>query len=109
MTPRPVDAKAVGARIALARERAGIKQAELAEQLGVIPRSVQNYEYGRIPYRYLDKLAEILDVPKDWILYGDDTEIEAAAVDVVARMEARFDELSGKLDAIIDALKKRPR
>lgn len=106
IAPRPVEPKEVGKRIALARERAGLKQADLAETLGVIPRSMQNYEYGRIPYRLLDRIADATSVSKDWILYGDNVDGDTAAV-AVPTFDARLDEIEAKLDTIIGLLKRR--
>lgn len=104
--PRPLDGPQIGQRIALARENAGITQAELAEAIGVIPRSVQNYEYGRIPFRALGKIAQTIGVTRDWILYGDDGDDSTAAV-VQTDFDARFNALEAKLDQIITLLKRR--
>ena len=105
ITPRPVEPKDVGKRISLARERAGLKQSDLAETIGVIPRSMQNYEYGRIPYRLLDRIADTTGVTKEWILYGDNGG-DATAVDVPT-FDARLEEIEAKLDTIIGLLKRR--
>lgn len=105
-TPRPVDPKEVGHRIAMAREQAGLRQSELAEQIGVIPRSMQNYEYGRIPYRFLDRIADACGVSKEWILYGDGV-VASDNGKAAPGFDARFDEIVQKLDEIVALLKKR--
>jgi len=48
------------------RETAGMTQAQLAEHLGVILRSVQRYEYGerRIPPRVADRMRALKDKEK---------------------------------------------
>jgi HTH-type transcriptional regulator, cell division transcriptional repressor len=100
-TPQ-LDASAVGRRLALARQTAGMTQVELAQRIGVIPRSIQNYEAGRIPWRLLSKLVTTLEVSKEWLLYGNDVQsvgddevlqrlerIERLLSDILARLEAQ--------------------
>jgi PAS domain S-box-containing protein len=75
----------VGRRIAQARKEAGLTQQELAEQVGVTRRSVQGYESGAVlPYRHLDRLAEVLDRSPEWLLATRlAPELEAEVRDVV--------------------------
>lgn len=59
----------LGARIAAARNEAGLTQQELADGIGVTRRSVQGYEGGRVaPYRHLARIAEVVDRPREWFL-----------------------------------------
>jgi transcriptional regulator with XRE-family HTH domain len=80
LPPQPVDATAMGRRIAQARlEAGGMTQDTLAELLCLCKRSIQAYEGGkRIPYRHLERLSVVFDRPASWFLHGDD---ERAAPD----------------------------
>lgn len=70
------DPKAVeiGQRIAQARREMGIMtQEELAQLIGVSPRSMQAYELGEvIPYKQMKDLETVLERPIGWILHGED-------------------------------------
>lgn len=65
--------RAQGSRIKQARERAGVRQAELAYVLGVSPREVSLFESGKadvtVDRAYM--IADLLHVPSEWILFGD--------------------------------------
>jgi PAS domain S-box-containing protein len=78
-------AACVGRRIAQARKEAGLTQQELAERVGVTRRSVQGYESGAVlPYRHLERLAEILDRSPPWLLAARMApDLEAEVRDVV--------------------------
>lgn len=102
-----LDPVAIGGRIALARKQAGLTQGELAERIGVIPRSVQNYEAGRIPWKLLDSIAEATGVTKEWILHGDALDDEIGdngegLADVLALLRS----IERKVDGIAKALDK---
>lgn len=67
------DLLAVGSRIQLARERAGLDQKDLAEGVGVSPRTIGGYESGDInPYRKLQAIADRTNVSSEWLGWGDD-------------------------------------
>ena len=91
-----VDARDVGRRIAQARYEAGwMTQQTLAELLCVCKRSVQAYEAGTtIPYRHLQRLAEIFERSPSWFLYGDQGTGESSSSEeldgeIVKRLEAQ--------------------
>lgn len=67
-----VDAPTIGERIRLARKRAGLNQAALAERLGVTQPAVANWESGvHDPRRVvLAKLADALGTSLDWLSEG---------------------------------------
>lgn len=98
-----LDPSAIGARISLARREAGLSQRELAERIGVIPRSVQNYEAGRIPWKLLDSIAEATSRPKEWLLYGPDV-VEGEVPDQ-GDLGKRLDRIESVLAEILAALK----
>ena len=70
-------------------------QQTLAELLCVCKRSVQAYEAGTtIPYRHLQRLAEIFERSPSWFLYGDQgtegsSSSEELDGEIVKRLEAQ--------------------
>lgn len=62
----------LGERLAQRREQLGLSQKALAEQVGVSQQSINKIETGqtRSP-RNLDKLAQVLAVTPQWLLFGD--------------------------------------
>ncbi len=98
--PGPVDAAAVGRRIAQARREAGgMTQETLAELLCVCRRSVQAYEAGeRIPYRHLPRLAAVFERPASWFLHGEEP--------AHSTTEDGDDEILKRLDLHAQLLKK---
>ncbi len=68
----PTDIPTIGERIRLARKRAGLNQAALAERLGVTQPAVANWESGvHDPRRVvLAKLADALGTSLDWLADG---------------------------------------
>lgn len=73
-----------GARIAAARQAAGMNGAQLAEALGVAPSSITRWESGELAPRVemREPIAEALGVDVDWLFRhanGDD-EPEPVAV-----------------------------
>jgi transcriptional regulator with XRE-family HTH domain len=55
---------ALGAQIVAERSAAGVSQEALAEQLGIHPNTMRNYEKGKrdIPYGLLEQMAELLGI-----------------------------------------------
>lgn len=64
---------AIGDRIAEARQRAGLSQAELGQVADVAQTQISRYESGRaVPRRaVLARLAEALRVPLEWLSFGE--------------------------------------
>ena len=62
----------IGLRIKTAREKAGLKQHELAELIDVCPQTISAMECGRYRPKYenLIKLCEALHVSCDYIIMG---------------------------------------
>ncbi|WP_310636010.1 helix-turn-helix domain-containing protein [Delftia acidovorans] len=60
----------LGLRIAEARQKAGLSQAELGDKSGIAQTQISRYESGRAAPRResIEKLAKALDVPLDWLL-----------------------------------------
>lgn len=71
MTNGEVPPWTVADRLAKARLRAGLKQEDIAEHLGVSQSSVGKWEIGRpIRIGYLRLWADLCKVPLDWLQYG---------------------------------------
>jgi PAS domain S-box-containing protein len=81
----------IGARLAQARKQAGITQKALGASLGVTRRSIQGYEAGAVvPYKHLDRIAELLGRTHTWFLSGDVT--TSATTDPIAQLRAAIHE-----------------
>src|ERR671920_317202 len=62
---------AIARRLQHARRTAGMTQRELADHLGLTPRSIQGYEAGAVvPYRHLRTIARLLGRDMTWLLDG---------------------------------------
>lgn len=87
----------IGERIKDLRNRCGFKQQELADKIGVSRQVLSNWERGYTPLDSdgVTKLAKILEVPTDYILFGEVREIQSAAIerilDAVKDDEELFD------------------
>jgi transcriptional regulator with XRE-family HTH domain len=66
-----LEARDISARIQRARKEAGLTQEQLADLLEVIPRSVQNYESGRVPWNKINAIGKITGKSPEWLLHGD--------------------------------------
>jgi Zn-dependent peptidase ImmA (M78 family)/DNA-binding XRE family transcriptional regulator len=79
-------------RFALARRRRGLKMSELAEKIGVDPRSVTNYESGSAApsSETTEQICRVLDFPEEFF-YGeslDEIDPSTASFRSLARMTA---------------------
>jgi len=63
---------AVCRRLVEARVRKGLSQPQLANQIGVSWRVLQNWETGKtdVPFRFVPDLCEALDVSVHWLMFG---------------------------------------
>lgn len=66
----------VGRRIRRALEKQGWSQARLARELGISEKQISRYVHGKhLPgLRRLERIAELLGVPAEELMYGDDDE-----------------------------------
>ena len=98
-----LEAKAIGARIALARKEAGMTQEDVGDLASFSKRSLQDYETGvTIPYKHLRELSGLLDRPVEWYLHGEPSE-EATAEALFA---PRLDDIEEKLDRLTASVEK---
>lgn len=94
------EARAIGERIAKARNEAGLTQEEMAELASFSKRSLQDYEAGvTIPYRHMREIGAILNRQVPWFLHGDEVEVEG--------LSERVDHLQGQLDEVLGLLRSR--
>jgi transcriptional regulator with XRE-family HTH domain len=86
-------------RIARAREEAGLTQQEAADILGVHKRTIENWEHVRVPWRDLNRVAEVYGKPLDWFLHGDiATEPDEETHARLERIERVLEELVARLE-----------
>lgn len=85
--------KEIGARIRDLRDKRGWSQPQLADLLVVHLKSVGNYEKGKIPFRDLSRIAEVLETDMRWLLFG------AEYKDPIERIEEKLDRLLIRLPA----------
>lgn len=66
----------LGLRLMLARSEKNLTQSELAKSIDTLYQRVHEWEHDwkRPSDKYLQKIAEVLDVSFDWLKYGDFTE-----------------------------------
>lgn len=59
-------------RLKYVRKRYNLSQVELAEKAGTTQQAIQQAEKGKARQpRYLHKLAQTLELPIDWLIFGD--------------------------------------
>lgn len=91
-----IEREAIAARIRQAREEAGLSQTEMAEAIGVIPRTYQNYESltrPRTPWGSMNDIAKITGKSTEWLIHGDNATPELfAKVSSVGQVDAGFEE-----------------
>lgn len=92
----------IGERITDRRKELRLTQPVVADQAGVSLRAYQNWEAGdtRIAWPNLEKLADILHMPVDDILYGSPEEREATTLPT--NLQELMDAFETRLTAIED-------
>lgn len=95
-----LEAGAIGARIAQARNEAGLTQEELADlAVGFSRRSLQDYETGvTIPYKHMQEIASLVAVTVEWLLHGEPDEATPQDADAIALLRAEMSEIRQLLD-----------
>lgn len=100
------EAKAIGGRIAMARDEAGLTQEELAEMASFSKRSLQDYEAGTtIPYRHMREISALLNREVPWFLHGEPEQDEGVA-DMLESIHVRLEALEGKTETYGEASAK---
>lgn len=98
------EAKEIGARIAQARELAGMTQEELAAVASFSKRSLQDYEAGvTIPYKHLREISRLIDKTVEWLLHGEPVSAEAQP-----RLEDLVAQLIGLLEEDLAQRREQP-
>jgi transcriptional regulator with XRE-family HTH domain len=100
-----------GDRLALAREAAGMTEAELAGRLGVRPQTLRAWEQDRAEPRAnrMQMLAGLLSVPLVWLMSGQGAAPPAPAGDPVAAGLAELRRLRAEQDRIVERLGRLER
>lgn len=95
------------ARIKTARVEAGFTQDEMADLLGMTMRGYQNYETDRVPWRKLDKIAELTGRTQEWFLRGDRdaaTQSEPTLPEVLQRLDQIENVVESLRQVVVQAL-----
>lgn len=100
----------IGGRIKQARERAGLRQEDLADLIEVSNRTVQNYEAGETkPFAKLKAVAAATGVTVEWLLHGDPEQPAAQASSTeIAGLRAEIAEIRELVERVLDRLDGPP-
>lgn len=76
----------IGTRIRNSREKHGLTREQLAEAVNLSPRFIYDIEYGNkgMSIDTLVMLSQVLDIPADYILFGEYREYSAAELSILA-------------------------
>jgi len=99
--------RAVGKRIKIVRQRSGLTQDQLAEQVGLSPKYISGIERGveNPTMDILLRLAKMLGVePYDLFLFGESEESEKVLRKGIEKMVREADR--GKLQLYFDVMRK---
>ncbi|HEY1690029.1 MAG TPA: helix-turn-helix domain-containing protein [Solirubrobacteraceae bacterium] len=97
----------IGGRIAEARQKAHLSQADLADALKVHVDTIANYEKGRRkPFEAISDIAAATHVSVRWLLFGKEYEdrldkIEEAIRELASRLPAPAEVIEQALDAAV--------
>ncbi|EBF5390327.1 helix-turn-helix transcriptional regulator, partial [Campylobacter jejuni] len=73
----------IGKKIRIAREEQGYSQEQLANELGITARTLQNYEYGRsdVGVILVGRIAKILKINSDYFFKDDSSLVVRKSTD----------------------------
>lgn len=97
-------------KLKLARTEAGMTQTELADQLGVTCRTLQNYESGNVypkKREMYERLAALFQTDVDYWLMEGDSRISADAQELVTKASKLFSDgsISGaEMDRVMKSI-----
>jgi|SRR6516165_10377803 transcriptional regulator with XRE-family HTH domain len=92
----------INERIREARKGAGLTQPQMADLLAVAPRTYQNYEKDRVPWRLMGKISDVTGRSLRWLLHGeDDAEPSMEIMQRIGRLELGQERIEAKLDALV--------
>lgn len=99
----------IGDRIKQARERAGLRQEDLADLIGMSTRQVQNYESGEsAQYRKLKAIAGATATSVEWLLHGDERNDDQGDLQELRdHLDAQHDVVVAQLDRIEELARAR--
>lgn len=101
-----LDPREIGQRIKAARERAGETQLSFALRSNVSPSTVARWEQGKLPpVRELMRIAELLDVPAEFLMEPPETTTEIQ--DLRVQVEALADQLDRIEQLLLEPPSKR--
>lgn len=80
----------IARRIRQARKEAGLSQPEMADAVGVIERTYQNYESEkapRTPWGLMNQIATVTGRSTAWLIHGTDSPADDGLADIRVRLE----------------------
>jgi transcriptional regulator with XRE-family HTH domain len=104
-----LEAKEIGARIALARNEAGMTQEQLTEMATFSKRALQTWEAGNVvPYRQMHELSGLLGRPVEWFLHGETPVEEPVPVDDrLVELADAVEALGGQMKDLASTMSER--
>lgn len=105
-----LDRAGISLRMGQSREAAGLTQPEIADLLHVHFRSVQDWESPRkhvVPFDRLGEWAELVNVSREWLLYGEAQAAVTLTPEMLARVESAigvFERVAARLETVADRL-----
>lgn len=84
-------AVSTGRRLAVAREAAGISQAELARRLEISAQRLSNWENGaaNVPGEFAPKIFLLTRIDSNYLYQGDLSQLSGRMQDAIREIEAR--------------------
>ena len=68
-------------RLIFIRKKYNLSQSELAEKAGTTQQAIQQAEKGKARQpRYLHHLAQELEIPVDWMIFGEEEALSTSAI-----------------------------
>jgi transcriptional regulator with XRE-family HTH domain len=96
----------IGDRIKQARERAGLRQEDLADLIGMSTRQVQNYEAGDSKqYAKLKAIAGATGTSVEWLLRGEPVEDDEVTSSEVAALGAQLEAVRAGVERVESLLR----
>jgi transcriptional regulator with XRE-family HTH domain len=102
-----IERAGIAERIRQARKEAGLSQPEMADALGVIARTYQNYESvkePRTPWALMNDIAKVTGKTTEWLIHGDRATPDLLGIAEHDQVDSGFVEFRGHVAQILGEL-----